>query len=137
MCTLASPNASKIGYILVFCFYLACKCKYGSDRNTENSQQSIFTAEHCSSHIRLECVPPPPLRMHPENVKIYFSVDNQLKTNQKNHGSKPISPIHNSPFSWMICLKSHEGLELAQVPHGMRLRNRQVVLLYLELICKI
>ena len=35
-------------------------------------------------------------------------------------------PIHNSPFSWMICLKPHEGLDCAQVPPGMHLKNRQV-----------
>ena len=38
----------------------------------------------------------------------------------------PFFPIHNSPFSWMICLKPYEGLECAQVPHGMHLKNRQV-----------
>ena len=72
-----------------------------------------------------------------KNVKIYFSVQNWLKTMQKNRDSIPFFPNHNSPFSWMICLKSHEGLECAaRVPHGMHLKNRQVLLLCLELVCK-
>ena len=45
-------------------------------------------------------------------------------------------PIHNGPFSWMICIKSHEGLECARVPPGMHLKDRQVLLLCLELVCK-